>query len=425
MEIVKNSSGDLLEMQLSGSFDNESSVHFRESIEESARAGWHRILVDLGNVDYISSAGLGALVAARKNILTLNGQFGVHNPSAFVAKVLMLTKLHDMLIVAPSDFHEFETQATTTLDVSSQRSARVGSVEMEIFSVPSTEPMKCSIFGDAKALQNSSTSKSTSHGVSFGYDSYGLGLGALASQSASGENQYGELVAVSGTVSQSAPTSSQLPDYSIVRGEFTPTAHFLYGAKMEGHFSSLIRFNHSDPEARITVSELVQCCMQEQGIRTAACVILADCAGLLGAQMKHWNIADSGESAFSVPRIRDWLSYCPEHFHQHKLALIVGVATLDHATMPSALQSFLRPLSGNSQQTGHFHAAVFPYRALKKRTIDLQSFVHDLFEESEIQEVLHLLRDVRPTTGETESELQSGACWIEPIDPSRITEVSA
>lgn len=424
MDIVNNSSGDLLEMQLSGSFDNESSVHFRESIEESARSGWHRILVDLGNVDYMSSAGLGALVAAKKKILTLNGQFGVCNPSAFVAEVLMSTKLHDMLIVDPTDFHEVNTKATTTLDVSSKRSAQIGSVEMEIFSLPGTDPMKCSIFGDAKALQKSPTSISPSHDVSFDYNSYGLGLGALASQSASGENQCGELVAVSGTVSQSAPTSSQLPDYSIARAEFTPTAHFLYGAKIEGSFSSLVRFHHSDPEASIAVSELVRCCMQEQKIQTAACVILADCSGLLGAQMKHWDLADSGASRFSVPRIRDWLSFCPEHSHQHKLVLIVGIATLDHDTVPKALQSFLRPLSDNPQQTGHFHAAVFPYRALRKRTIDLQSYVHGLFEESEIQEVVHLLRDVRPTTGETESELKSGACWIEPIDHSRITEVS-
>ena len=42
-----------------------------------------------------------------------------------------------------------------------------------------------------------------------------------------------------------------------------------------------------------------------------------------------------------------------------------------------------------------------------------------------VQEVVHLLRDVRPTTGEMESELKSGACWIEPLDHSRIAEVPA
>lgn len=425
MEIVKNSSGDLLEITISGSFDNQSSVHFREAIEDSARSGWHRILVNLGNVDYISSAGLSALVSARKKILSLNGQFGTHNPTAVVKKVLKLTKLYDMLIVDPADFQEVGINATITVDVNSKRFAQFGSLEMEIFSLPKTEPMKCFTFGDAASLRHTSTSNAPLHGVSFGRDSYGLGLGRLSSQSLASQNQCGEIVAVSGAVSQSAPTSSQIPDYSIARGEFTPTAEFLYGAKIEGRFSTLVRFHHSDTEATIEVSELVRYCMEGQGIRTAACVILADCSGLLGAKMKHWNSSVAEEDPFSLPRIRDWLSFCPEHSHQHKLALIVGVATMNHSAVPKALQSFLRPLSESPERTGHFHAAVFPYRPIKKRTIDLQAIVHDLFAESEIQEVLHLLRDVRPTTGETESELKSGACWIEPIDHTMITEVSA
>lgn len=423
MEIVKNSSGDVLELKLRGSFDHESSVHFRESIEDSARSGWHRILIDLGDVDYISSAGLGALVSAKKKITRLNGQFGAHNPTAAVAKVMQLTRLHDTLIVDPDTFATINSNASAILDVRSKRFARANSIDMEIYSLNESKPMTCSIFGKPAVKQRARSSDETSYCVPFGRDSLGLGLGVLASENDAEEGHIGEIFAISGAVAKSAPDTGQLPDYSLARGDFTPSANFLYGAKLEGSFSTLIRFRSSDGEASIELSKLVRSCMEEQKVRTAAFAILADCSGLLGAQMKQWIPSEDTKDPFSVPEIRDWLSFCPEHSHQHKLALIVGLATLEHDSISSLLQTFLRPLDDDANYSGHFHAAVFPYQPLKKRTIDLQAFIGDLFESSEIQEVMHLLRDARPVVGDTESELKSGACWIQPIDDALVKEV--
>ena len=423
MEIEKLSSGDLLEMKLRGSFDHVASVHFRESVEESTRAGWHRMLIDLGDVDYISSAGLGALVSAKKKLLSLNGQFGAHNPTSPVAKVLELTKLFKILIVAPDDFQNAETTATITIDGNSKRFSRAHGIDMELYTLSETASMSCSIIGDTKVLQDPENGNLTASRVQFEQGSIGLGVGMLSSQTKPDVIRYGEIISIAGAVAQSAPDSGLLPDYSLARGEFTPSADLLYGVKLDGQFSNLVRFQSSDPEASIQLSNLVRACMEELNCLVAGFAILTDCTGLLGAQMKRWDLSESDEDPFSIPKIRDWISFSPEHSHEHKLALIVGVATLEHEAVPSGLQDFLRPLKENPNQTGHFHAAVFPYRPLKKRTINLQAFVDDLFDTSEIQEVMHLLRDTRPNTGETESELKSGACWVEPIDASQISEV--
>jgi hypothetical protein len=74
------------------------------------------------------------------------------------------------------------------------------------------------------------------------------------------------------------------------------------------------------------------------------------------------------------------------------------------------------------QLYGHFHAAVFPYRPLKKRVLSLHTSVTDLFESGSIEDVLHLLRDDRPITGLGESELFSGACWVGPINEAIVEE---
>lgn len=422
MEITKDTSGDLLEMRLTGALDNASSLHFREAIDEVTRDGWHRILVDLTNLSYISSAGINALLSASKRIKTLKGQFGAHSPPAAVAKVLRLTKLYDVLIFDPADFRTDDVSASLVINVDAKRFSQNRAIDLELYSLPDSEPMTCSVFGRPEILHQPQPGNGKLHTVSFGSRSFGLGVGALSADVESGENGLGEIMAMAGAIAQSASETGLLPDYSVARGEFVPSADLLYGVKLEGDYSSLVRFQSADPDATVKLSNLLHACLEEMSYETAAVAILADCSGLLGAQMRRWDRSPSNDDPFSVPSIRDWISYCPEHSHEHKLALVVGIFTRQYDALPENLKAFLRPLD-DDQSAGHFHAAVFPYQPLKKRTIDLHEFIGGLFDTSEIQEVLHLLQDSRPTRGEAESEFKSGACWLEPLDFSLMTEV--
>jgi anti-anti-sigma factor len=152
MEITQDTSGDLLEMRLKGALDNESSIHFRTAIEEVTRDGWHRILVDLENLSYISSAGINALLLASKRIKSLKGQFGAHSPPPSVAKVLRLTKLYDVLIIDPADFRIDDTSTSMIMNVSAKRFTRNRAIDLELYSLQPSEPMTCSIYGSPGIL---------------------------------------------------------------------------------------------------------------------------------------------------------------------------------------------------------------------------------------------------------------------------------
>jgi hypothetical protein len=75
----------------------------------------------------------------------------------------------------------------------------------------------------------------------------------------------------------------------------------------------------------------------------------------------------------------------------------------------------LRPLGKAPDLTGHFHAAAFSYRPLKRREADLKATTAMLFETETMQGLLHLLCDDRAVTGVGESEFMRGTCWISPI----------
>jgi hypothetical protein len=92
--------------------------------------------------------------------------------------------------------------------------------------------------------------------------------------------------------------------------------------------------------------------------------------------------------------------------------LAAGIASRN-SEGPAHARGQLRPIGPN--HTGHFHAAAFRFRPVRKGVIDLRETVTGLFESEQLLGVLHLLYDDRAIVGSPESEFVRGACWIGPI----------
>jgi anti-anti-sigma factor len=427
MQIEKSSQGDLLELTVHGRLDNDSSVYFREEIEASAREGWHRVLVDLNGVTYLSSSGLAALVDAKKRMERLAGFFGIHNPSPEVEQILRLTRLLDTLRCDPNKARSGPALSSTTSALSSAtRFAVEDGLELAIYSLNEAPPLKCRVFGSPRSLFDAKRSHAEAPSVSFGAQTFGLGLGALGDSAQGDPSQtdfalgprYGEFLAVAGAVAQSPRKIHTLPDYLLAAGDFVPAAQVLYGVQCEGEFPVLVRFSAAEAGTQFGLSKIIASALKQTNARVAGFVILADCAGLVGAQLRRApaKLPQDGADRFALPAIRDWLSFSAEQIHRHNLVLIVGIAATGPLEKSSPLAALLRPMEPVGALSGHFHAAVFPYRPIKKRVLPLEPSVTELFDSGAIEDVLHLLRDNRPITGLGESELFGGACWLGPIE---------
>lgn len=420
MQIELSSAGELLELELSGVLDNDSATHLSDAIDDAVHDGWHRVLVRLTGITYLSSAGISVLLAAKKQFAELHGVFGICDLQPDVERVLQQTRVLDGLTCDPDSARKGSLTGTATR-MSKMRVASEDGVELQIFRIKSAGTFQCELVGTPQSFHENthSLTECSCTAVSFPQSSIGLGLGALGTDFESSRSRFGEFLSVAGTVAQSAPAGSSLPDYQISRGEFSPTVQTGYGIKCHGEFSHLIRFNATDTGQPIPLKKLVRQSMQTIETDLATVVLLAECSGLVGTQLRQSPVTvgvDSDDSRFEFPQIREWLSYSSEQVHRRTLALCVGIASSEKSgPKGSTLQNFLRPMEESESLSGHFHAAVFPYRPLKKRTLDLHVSVTDLFDSGSIQDVLHLLTDNRPINGAGESEFIGGACWIGPI----------
>src|SRR5215475_3396563 len=119
MEITKQLCGQTLELKIQGRVDGYWADHLSAAVDQEIRQGHHHIRLDLAQVGFLSSAGIGTLVRLYKDLKSIQGSFVVSNCSRTVLKVLQLSKLEDILVAkvagAPSTVDARRVEAPAAL----------------------------------------------------------------------------------------------------------------------------------------------------------------------------------------------------------------------------------------------------------------------------------------------------------------------
>jgi anti-anti-sigma factor len=396
VEITRTEREDCLELSIEGRLDGYWAQHLATTVGEVMRQGTHAVRLDLSKAAYISSAGIGVLVDLYKQFQAVNGSFVVAEPSRAVLNVLKMVGLAAMLTGA-------ESAPTAVAPMHTVERREVAGAVFEIHNLAGGGPLACTVMGHPERLPGAGFSASDCTGIGVEENRLVLGLGAFGEGFDTCRERFGEYLAVAGAAACQPTDGTNFPDYMIGSGSFVPHITALYGLSCAGSFAKLVRFESVDP---IGLSSIVETCLEISGSATAAVVMLAESAGLMGAMLKRPPVR--GERMFSYPEIRQWLSFSPERCFPHALALIAGVAS---TAAPEVLRPFVRPLG--KRVSGHFHAAAFGYRPLQKGHVEMKGTIRALFEAGGLQGVLHLLSDDREAGGE--SELLRGACWVSPV----------
>ncbi len=422
MEIKVEQHDSLTELLVQGVLDNTWADHLDRAIDEVARGRSHRLLLNLNQVTYLSSAGISVLLKAHAQFQKIHGFFCVSDPSAQVRQVLKLTGLEKRLI-CDGDVMRKSDGAMLVTSRPEYRCVALGDVDFELYDLAAEKPLRCHVIGDAERLTRGRFPDESSRRIPFVRETFGLGVGAFGSGFSDCRERFGEFLAVAGAAVQQPAQSGTASDYQLAREEFVPVVEVLYGLSCTGDFAHLARFERFQESTTIGLSSLIEQCLLLAEADVIALVTVAESAGLVGASLRRSPATATaaprgGAQAdlFSHPEVRDWLSFSPERVFPRSLALMIGVAArAPLAGNAAALAPLLRPMDCEGKLVGHFHAVPFPYAPLKKRRLNLQQTIEALFDAKEPQGVLHLLGDFRPISGAGESQVVSGACWIGPV----------
>lgn len=404
MEISIQQLEDALAVKVRGRLDNYWTEHLRTNLEEFVRGGAHVIRLDLSEVSFLSSAGVGLLMLIYRQLKEIGGTLVIASPSVRVKQVLDLCKLSPILLTNQAPANRVEPKSEI-------RRFTSASAAFEMLECPTQKPLTFELIGDPGLLKSCGFGPKDCQSLKFPASTFGLGLGAFGHGFEDAQSRFGEFLAVGGSAAYLPTDGTNVPDFMVCSGDLVPEVNVLYGLRCEGGFTHLLRFEAAHADSPVVFSELVATALEVSGAPAIGMVMVVESAGLVGAALRRspGTAPVANTSPFQYPEVRTWLSFSTERLYSRSLVLISGIA----ASSPSEpLAPLLRRMGGEALPVGHFHAAAFSYRPLKKGDIDLKATVSTLFETETLQGVLHLLVDTRKAAGAPQSEFVRGACWI-------------
>lgn len=403
MEIQKQIHGETVEFKIAGRLDAYWSDHLSNEISSVIRSGIHHVRLDFVDLLYVSSAGIRVLLNFYQQLKAIQGSLIISRISEQARAVLELAGLMDFL--SP------EEAATSVLQVPGKKVERETSV-YETFSLKESGFFRCRVLGDPQLLEGCRYDSTHARKVRLTSSGFGLGLGAFGENYEECSGRFGEFLAVAGAAAYLPTDGTNIPDYLITSGKFVPELVVLYGIFGEGSWKSLIRFEaRNQTTGSVKLSEILDYSFEYLNKDTFAIVMICENEGLVGAALTKTPVgAASSAAPFQYPEMVEWLSYTTDRAHARSLSLVAGIATRKRE-----FPSVLRWMDRQETIAGHFHAAAFPYRPLKKGKIEMNETIGGLFESNRVEGVLHLIQDDREIGGSGQSEFVRGACWISPV----------
>jgi anti-anti-sigma factor len=395
MDIVKERSGAVVQLRLSGRLDNHWSQSLDEALSEVAREGGRHVRLDFSGVTYLSSAGAAVLLKHHRDVTALHGSLQISAASERARTALRLMGFVELLLAGGSADSVRRRTLSIPLPLESERA----SFESRALDEAKSE---LSLIGSPDLGARPSP-------LSIYRDVFALGVGALGANAEECRGLFGEFVGAAGGAVYMPTDGTATPDYMLSAVGLVPTVHSLYAITFRGSPGYQLRFEANMPDAGVPLSEIVRASVSLAGTQTIGIVMAADITGLACARLRR-SPAPDDPVRFDFPAVRDWLSFTPEREFARFSCLVAGVAS---ASPSAALAPFLRPVSDEYQ--GHFHAVVTAFRSLPRGKLAVQDVVTAWLQPRSVISVVHLLRDARPVEGAGESEFQRGACWIFPI----------
>jgi anti-sigma B factor antagonist len=102
MEIAEQQTGEITIVEVKGRIDSNSAKALGETLTGLIRAGRARLVVDLRNIIYISSAGFRALLIAGRLAEETNGTLALCSLSTEVQRLFDLGAFTDLFMIYPS-----------------------------------------------------------------------------------------------------------------------------------------------------------------------------------------------------------------------------------------------------------------------------------------------------------------------------------
>jgi len=103
MKASTHTEGDVVVISLSGQLmGGPDAEAVRQLVRENLDAGRKKLVIDIGDVSWVNSTGLGILIASHVTISNAGGALKLSRVSHRISQIFMVTKLHTVFETHPT-----------------------------------------------------------------------------------------------------------------------------------------------------------------------------------------------------------------------------------------------------------------------------------------------------------------------------------
>lgn len=379
--------------------DADGAETLTQEIDRLLRAGEHAVRLDLAEVTFVSSAGIGALVAAYKKLKAAGGTLDVAAAGPQVRGVLKLTKLDTL--IGP-----FDRPAAAAPAMRADRV--VGDVRLVAPASPAGGAAVARIVGDGARPEV----------VEIGPASFAVGLGTPDADDVAPLARAGEFMVAAGWQFHRPPAADPRVDWVVAHDGHPARAAVMDGLAWHGGMTGSAGFEPGAGRTTVALDGLARALLDVAAPGPVGFVAVGEIHGLVGAELVRplsEGTADDHPRAGRAAVAARWLSFSREPAHARRTAIVVGV--VDGARSgDGAFAAALRPIdpAGDRSLVGHVHAAVFPFRPVRREPGVAGELVAAVAATPPLA-VMHLLTDPAPLVGSGRSEFIRGVVWFGPL----------
>ncbi|HUV30163.1 MAG TPA: STAS domain-containing protein [Acidobacteriota bacterium] len=103
MDIRTREEGSVTVLYLKGRLDLASGATLKEEVKKLFAKGCTQIHLNLAEVEFINSSGLGSLVSVMKEVRLLKGRLTLSNLASYVQEIFDITQLSHIFEVFPTE----------------------------------------------------------------------------------------------------------------------------------------------------------------------------------------------------------------------------------------------------------------------------------------------------------------------------------
>lgn len=382
---------------ISGRIDSMSSPNILHQFDELILGGSRLVVVNLEQVNFVSSAGLRIFLVAQKQLNKVGGEIILFKAPENVLHVLTMTGF-DQICKIIADEEQLVAVCSIGADAAEITATAVDGITFKHRTLADAAQGRLQIIGSQDKLSAADYTQDDVITVSQARLPFGLGLATIGERYEEYKNLFGETLIMNNHFYFYPAIKRPVVDYMFYSGGDAGTdCRFLHGFGFDGSYRYIASFETD--KNYITLDRLIEWVLTLPFTSPLlGLVLLAESKGVFGMNLKQIPIRENKPEQvidiFNVSQVTSWINFPVDPVDQNHVVAATGIVCRDRASCSVDVQKLF-----SSESNVHMHAGIFEKGPVSKNIDQFSGELDRVLTELQVSKVQHLLGQSRFSNG--------------------------